>query len=66
MYQDEIDQLVFPFGKDDVAGFGIRDDAFWIDLKIGKPFKCFDLMEPLRKSEFNSICMLIARKLGAI
>ncbi len=63
MYQDIVDDLVLPFGKDDVQGFATRDDVFIIELKNGESFKAFDLVEDLRRSEFLSICKMIADKL---
>ena len=66
MYQDIIDELVLPFGADDVQGFATKDDAFVIELKSGDTFKAFDLTESLRKSEFVSICKMIADKLLSV
>lgn len=63
MYQDIIDDLVLPFGADDVQGFFTKNDAFYIDLKNGEKFKAFDLTEDLRRSEFESVCKMIADKL---
>ncbi len=63
MYQDIIDGLVLPFGAEDVQGFFTKNSAFYIDLKTGEKFKAFELTEDLRRSEFESICKMIADKL---
>ena len=63
MYQDIVDELVLPFGADDVQGFFTKNDAFYIQQKTGEIFKAFDLTEDLRKSEFVRICKMIADKL---
>ena len=63
MYQDIIDDLVLPFGADRVQGFLTENNAFYIDLKNGEKFKVFGLTEDLRRSEFESVCKMIADKL---
>jgi len=63
MYQDIVDDLVLPFGVDKVQGFLTENNAFYIDLKNGEKFKAFDLTEDLRRSEFESVCKMIADKL---
>lgn len=63
MYQDIVDDLVLPFGEEDVQGFFTKNNAFYIQQKTGEVFKAFDLVEDLRKSEFKSICKMIADKL---
>lgn len=66
MYQDIVDELVLPFGADAVKGFATKDDAFVVELKNGETFKAFNLTESLRKSEFVSICKMIADKLLSV
>ncbi len=66
MYQDIVDELVLPFGADDVQGFFTKNDAFYIQQKTGEIFKAFDLTEDLRKSEFVQICKMIADKLLSV
>ncbi len=63
MYQQIVDDLVLPFGAYEVQGFLTENDAFYIDLKNGEKFKAFDLVEDLRRSEFESVCKMIADKL---
>jgi len=63
MYQDIVDNLVLPFGVDKVQGFLTEGNAFYIDLKTGEKFKAFELTEDLRRSEFESICKMIADKI---
>ena len=58
-----IDNLALPFGVDKVQGFLTEGNAFYIDLKTGEKFKAFELTEDLRRSEFESICKMIADKL---
>ena len=63
MYQDIVDDLVLPFGADKVKGFITLGNVFYIALKTGEKFKAFELTEDLRRSEFESICKMIADKL---
>ena len=63
MYQDIVDNLVLPFGADEVKGFITLGNVFYIALKTGEKFKAFELTEDLRTSEFESICKMIADKL---
>jgi hypothetical protein len=66
MYQDIVDELVLPFGADDVQGFFTKNDAFYIQQKTGEIYKAFDLVEDLHRSEFVRICKMIADKLLSV
>ncbi len=63
MYQDIIDDLVLPFTANDVEEFRISNDNFIIVLKDKTEHIAFELMESLRRSEFEGICKMIADKL---
>ena len=69
MYQQIVDDLVLPFGADDVQGFFTKNNVFYIQQKTGEIYKAFDLVEEvedLRRSEFVRICKMIADKLLSV